>query len=579
MKATLALAAPVPPPTLPAQTPRRAADVLVDLLAEAGVEVVFGLPGGVISPVFDALLDSPIQTVTTRHENGALFAAAGYAHTTGKLGVAIVTSGPGALNALTGLASAWSDGLPVLLLAGEVPRPAQGKGVLQDGSSLGLNLLTMARPVSKLALEVPRAEQLPHLVRRAIAAALAGRRGPVVLSLPMDVTTAPIATPRLAGEVQESAILPGAVIDEVAELLSRAERPLILAGSGLRDRRAPFPGSPALLRAVAERLACPVATTPKAKGVFPEDHPLALGVFGLGGHHSARAYLEDGIDVLLALGTSLGDLATDGFSPLLKPSRALVHIDLDGRQLGRSYAPTHGLVAEAGRFLAELELRLIAVAPPERPTFDNGVVRHTLPSSPRRDRMAPQDAIEELQAILPSETIFTVDSGEHFLFATHFLKLTHPDAFVVMSGLGAMGQSLGAALGAALGNPGRPVAALVGDGCFAMNAFEIATAASLALPLRIFVFNDGGLVMVENGHEAVYGRRPRYQTGPLDIGRIATGLGAASFVAAQPGDLAARVDLLRTHHGPVVADLCIDPAIRLPKKDRMGAFAPPRPTT
>lgn len=555
--------------SLPRGTKRRAADVLVDMLAEAGVEVVFGLPGGVISPVHDALLDSPIRCVTTRHESGALFAAAGYARSTGKLGVALVTSGPGALNALTGLASAWCDGIPLLLLVGEVPRPAQGKGVLQDGSAHGLNLVAMASQVSKLAAEVPRAEQLPHLLSRAMTAALTGRRGPAVLTLPMDVSTAVITPPRCAGAMRLETTLPTAELDEVLRLFSQAARPLILAGSGVRGGRAP-----ALLRGVAERLRCPVATTPKGKGVFPEDHPLALGVFGLGGHPSVRSYLEPGIDLLLALGTSLGDLATDRFTPHLQGSGAFIHVDIDPGQIGKSYAPTHALAADAAVFLSGLERRLAASWQVFGNGFQGGIVRHALPPSTARDRLAPQEVLAEIQAILPADTLYTADSGEHFLFATHYLEINHPDAFLVMSGLGSMGQSIGAAIGAQLAFPGRTCAAIVGDGCFAMNAFEVATAAAEGLPLRIFVFNDGCLAMVENGHETVYGRRPRYPTGPMDVCRIAAGLGAETFVSRQPGDLIAHSDLLRHHPGPVVVDVRIDPRIRLPRKDRVGAFSP-----
>ena len=239
-----------------------------------------------------------------------------------------MTSGPGALNALTGLASAWCDGLPVLLLVGDVPRPAQGKGVLQDSSSHGLSIIEMARHVTKLSAEVPRASALPHVLKRAIATAMSGRKGPVMLTLPIDVTSAEVAPPRSSGEVSLGAKLAEATLDEVIDLVRGARRPLILAGSGVRGGDAP-----AKLRHVAEVLRCPVATTPKAKGVFPETHPLALGVLGLGGHLSARRYLDASPDVVVAIGTSLGDMSTDGFSPQLQASHALIHVDIDGRQI------------------------------------------------------------------------------------------------------------------------------------------------------------------------------------------------------------------------------------------------------
>lgn len=545
----------------------RGADHLVDMLEKAGVGVVFGLPGGAISPVHDALLGRNIRVITTRHEAGAMFAAAAYARATGKLGVVAVTSGPGVLNSMTGLGTAWCDGVPVLLLVGEVPRSAHGKGVLQDGSSHGLQIVEMARHVTKLSVEVPSASALPHLVRRAIATAMSGRRGPVMMTLPLDVTTAQVTPPRVGGSITMGGFVATEILDEVVALLHGARRPLILAGSGVRGS-----GAPARLRTIAELLGCPVATTPKGKGVFPESHPLSLGVLGLGGHPSTRAYLEKGTDLVIAIGTSLGDMSTDGFSPLLQAA-ALVHVDIDARQLGKSYSPTHAIVAAAADFLGGLADRLGTPghATP-RPSLGTGVVRHQLPSSTTPGLIASHDAITTIQDLLANDTIFTADSGEHFLFAAHYLRTNHPDAFLVMTGLGSMGQSIGAAIGAQLGNPGRTVAAICGDGCFAMNAFEIATAVQEKLPIRVFVFNDQRLGMVEHGHLTVYGRQPSYSTNPLDVCLVARGLGARTLRVTTIDELVAAGELLRTADGPVVIDVAIDPDIHLPKVDRVAAM-------
>ena len=553
--------------TVPRVEAVRGADLLVDMIEEAGADVVFGLPGGAISPVHDALIDSRMRVITTRHESGAMFAAAAYARATGKLGVVAVTSGPGVLNAMTGLATAWCDGVPLLLLVGEVPRAAHGKGVLQDGSSHGLQIVEMARHVSKLALEVPRPSALPHLLRRAIVTALSGRRGPVVMTLPLDVMTSKLHAPRTGGSVTMGGLVAGELLDEVATLLATARRPLILAGNGARSD-----GAPTRLRAVAERFGCPVATTPKGKGVFPEDHPLALGVLGLGGHVSALDYLATGVDVVVAIGTSLGDMATNGFAPQLQGSRALVHIDIDARQVGKSYSPTHAIVASAADFLGGLAERDAEVAPRPRPTA--GVVRQKLASTKRPHMIAPQDALAELQSFAPHDTIYTVDSGEHFVFAVHYLRTTSPDSFIVMTGLGSMGQSIGAAIGAQLAHPSRFVTAICGDGCFAMNAFEIATAVAERLPIRVLVFNDQRLNMVEKGHAIVYGRRPEYPTSPMDVCAIAAGLGATTLRVDGVGQLAAAAELMLNTRGPLVVDVRIDDEIVVPKQDRIAQIAP-----
>jgi acetolactate synthase-1/2/3 large subunit len=545
----------------------RVADVLVVILEEVGVDVVFGLPGGAISPVHDALLDSRIRVITARHESGAMFAAAAHARSTGRLAVVAVTSGPGALNSMTGLATALCDGVPVLLLVGEVPRAAQGKGVLQDGSAHGLRIVEMARHVTKLAVEVPHPSALPHLLRGAITTALSGRQGPVVITLPFDITTARISPPRAGGSATTGVAIAPDLLDEIAGLAADARRPLILAGSGARMRDAP-----ARLRMVAERLGCPVATPPKGKGVFPDDHPLSLGVLGLGGHPSSRLYLEAGVDVVVAIGTSLGDLATDGFTPLLQPSRALVQVDIDARRIGRSYSPTHAVVGCAAEFLGRLGERL--AERPGRASAAGGLVRHVLSSSQEPDRIAPQDALAEIQRIAPEDAIYTVDAGDHSQFAAHYLRVNLPDAFLIMTGLGSMGPSIGAAIGVQLAHPGRFVAAIVGDGCFAMNAFEISTAVFERLPIRVFVFNDERLGMVENGHQTVYGRHPRYPTTPLDVCAIARGLGAIALQVGRIGQLEAAREVIRGAPGAVVVDVRIDPAIALPKLDRVAAMVP-----
>jgi acetolactate synthase-1/2/3 large subunit len=408
-------------------------------------------------------------------------------------------------------------------------------------------------------------------MRRAIATALSGRRGPVMLTLPLDVAAAQVAPPRTSGEIVLDARIPEPTLDEIVDLVSTARRPLILAGSGVRAA-----GAPARLRSVAEALRCPVATTPKGKGVFPETHPLALGVLGMGGHLSARRYLDSRPDVVVAIGTSLGDMATDGFAPQLQAPRALVHVDIDSRQIGKSYAPTHAIVAPAAALLAGLEERLENTRRAPAPPLT--VQRHALPRSAGLGRIAPHDAIRDIQQVLPRDAIFTVDSGEHFLFAVHYLEIEQPDAFVVMTGLGSMGQSIGAAIGAQLAHPHRMVAAICGDGCFAMNAFEIATAVAERLPIRVFVFNDGRLGMVENGHEKVYGRRPHYPTGPLDVCEVARGLGAEVVRVAGTGDLGRAATTLRETPGPVVVDVRIDHRIVLPRRDRIVAMTPPSAT-
>jgi acetolactate synthase-1/2/3 large subunit len=542
----------------------RAADVLVDLLVANGVELIFGLPGGPISPIHDALLDRPeVRVITTRHESGALFGACGYARTTGRLGVALVTSGPGAFNAMSGLASAYCDGLPVLLLVGEVARKNFGRGALQDGSAHGLQMVEILKRVTKSAVEVNDPARAPALLNAAIQTALQGPRGPVALTLPVDLMMQPLKMPFISRAATGATTISATAVAEARRQM-RDGRTVIFAGSGVRNGDAP-----GKLVELAERLQCPVMTTPKGKGVFPEDHPLALGVFGMAGHPSASEFVDGGIDTLLAIGTSLGELSTEGWSKALEPRRALIHVDVDERQLGRGYPCTLGIVATAESFLE----RMLQELPPSAPRRF-GVKRHVV--SEGHHLIAPQRAIAEMQEILPRDSIYTIDSGEHFTFATHFLKTVTPDGFLAMTGLGSMGQSIGAAIGVQIAKPERVVAAICGDGCFAMNAFEVATAVQERVPIIVFVMNDARLGMVEIGHAAVYGRNPDYSTSPMNVADLARALGAQAVTVERPGDLTAAQLMRLRREGPVVVDVRIDPAVRMPKKDRFAALASKR---
>jgi acetolactate synthase-1/2/3 large subunit len=556
----------VPSVATPAGT--RTADVIVDLLMAHGVDLVFGLPGGPISPIHDALLDRPeVRVITTRHESGALFGACGFARTTGRLGVALVTSGPGAFNAMSGLASAYCDGLPLLLLVGEVARKNYGRGALQDGSAYGLQMVEILKRITKSTVELYDSQRAPALIHSAIQSALTGPRGPVALTLPCDMLMAPLEMPLIAHAVTAPPTIAPTAVAEARRHL-RDGRVAIFAGSGVRNGRAPE-----LLIEMAERLQCPVITTPKGKGVFPEDHRLSLGVFGMGGHPSATAFLEEGVDTLLAVGTSLGELSTEGWSPLLKPKRALIHVDVDERQLGRGYPCTLGVVAPAEVFFE----RMLAELPRQpRRTF-GGVKRHTLTEQAHKGLIAPHQALLEIQEELPRDSIYTIDSGEHFVFATHFLRTVMPDGFLAMTGLGSMGQSIGAAIGVQIARPERVVAAICGDGCFAMNAFEVATAVAERVPILVFVMNDNRLGMVELGHAAVYGRKPSYPTSPMNVADVARALGAQALTVERPGQIAAAELLAMRRSGPVVVDVRIDPSVRMPKKDRFATLAQKRP--
>ncbi len=546
---------------------RRIADQVIDALIRAGVTTVFGVPGGAVVPFFDALYDQPgVRLVCPKHEAGAMFAAAGFARTSGRLTAVFVTSGPGLLNALNGLATAHLDGAPVLLIAGDVSTNLAGRHSLQDGSSHGINVKAVTASLSLASFDVPNAGAAMPMVHQAIAIATSGRCGPVVLNFPLDVASAVhreakwTSTPRppLAAKADE--------IHEIAEALSRATRPLILAGSGVRR------GDGAeKLRLLAEHFQVPVMTTPKGKGVFPESHPLSLGVYGHGGHVSSAKYLETGVDVLLVVGSSLSDPATNGWTELLRRPTVFAQVDVDPMLIGRNYAPTHVLIADC----AQVMPALAAAAPPKSTRAVHGVVHQRSPQEHRvgdSGLITPERALHELSSELPDDTIFTVDIGEHLIFATHYLRTTRPDGFLAMTGLASMGTSIAGASGAQLAQPKRKVVAVCGDGCFLMAVADVATAAQEGLPIIVAVLNDERYGMVELGTAALYGRTREYPIGPVDITTTARGLGASVATVRAPDEIGAAIQDLWRPDRPLVVDIRIDRSSKMAKSKRFESL-------
>lgn len=546
----------------------RTADVIVEILQAHGVEVVFCLPGGMISPVVDALHASPIKTIVAKHEANAVFMAIGHARVSGKVGVVVVTSGPGLTNTLTGVSSARLDSVPLLVLAGEVHRDAQGKGALQEGSAHHLNLVQAFRPVTKYAAEIPRSGAAAPMVLRALATATSGRHGPVLLTVPINVSSDRISVPMYSQSVRTTFDVDTDAIERAALELGRSQRKVIFAGSGVR-----FGRGAELLLTVAERLQCAVMTTPKGKGVFPEDHPLHIGVFGMGGHASTKAFLEQGVEVVLAIGTSLGDLQTNSWSPLLNPSRTFIHVDIEASSIGRAYRTHLAVTAPAEVFLERL-LDNLPMGIRVRQSY--GIERYFGAGAPRvgeRGLICPAQAVLELQALLPEDTIFTVDSGEHYFFATHMLETTRSDAFIVMTGLGAMGSSVGAAIGAAIASPDRRACVICGDGGYAMMASELETAVEHGIPIIVVVLNDHALGMVKLGHQALFSRSPSFAIRNMDVVEMARAVGCHALRVTGPGDMEAADSLVRGGERPVVIDVQIDPTIVMPKNNRFETLA------
>lgn len=549
---------------------RRVADLLADTLERLGVEVVFALPGGAIASLLDALTDhTAIRVVCSRTEAGATFAAAAHARYSGRPGVVLVTSGPGAINAMTGLASAQLDGLPLIVITGDVPRTNVGRNAMQDGSAHGLDIASVARSLCARVFNITRPDSAEAAFVLAYQTAMSPRRNAVFISIPMDVAATPSAgtgfTDAWHTQSTETFVVNSAEVANAATLLTEAKHPLIVVGSGARHG-----SGPETVQRLAEHFDTPVVTTPKAKGAFPEDHHLSLGVFGHGGHPSAIAYVEEGPDVVMVLGSSLGEAATNGWEAKLG-GESLVQVDVDATQFGRAYRPRIALLGT----IENIGARLIGSCDPVIRSRRYGGL-HTFSDAATHetgtDRVSPQRAIHELQQALGENTIFTSDIGEHLMFATHYLRVNQPDGYMAMTGLASMGTSVAAAVGIKLATRTRNVAAICGDGGFVMSVGDVITAATEKLGFVIAVLNDERYGMVELGLNALFGRTRTYPLGPVDIATIANGCGAEAHVIRQPGEIAALDILERLAHVPIVLDIRIDPSVRMPRSKRFESL-------
>lgn len=538
----------------------RVADRIVEALVRIGVDSVYGIPGGAISPIYDALLACPrIRVVHVRHETNAVFMAIGHARQRSSLPCVLVTSGPGVTNALTGLAAAHAEGVPLLLLAGEVPKSRTGRFALQDGGPEALDIVHLLRSVTRHAAAVT---QPGHAVVQITDAARRARalRGPVFLSLPLDVAVMDTATTTYAVSLPPPRAPNAASLAAATAALRSARRPLVVVGSGARR------SADAVRRFVA-RFHLPTMTSPKAKGIVSETEPHNLGVFGYGGHPSTAQWLaRNPPDVVLALGCGLGETSTNGWAPALQASGTMIQVDLDPARFGRNYRVDVGLECDVGVATEALSDGLDDRAPWTLPL--GGIDHFEIAESDDPSAgLAPAHVIETLQECLPPETAYTADIGEHLLFAIHYLRITRPDQFLTSMAFGSMGSGIGSAIGLQLVSPKRRVVAICGDYGFQMYGMDLATCVQERIPVTFVVMNDARMRMVEAGLDRIYGRGLAMDGPRIDFAAVARAHGAHADTVTTRDEL--RAALVPQHDDlPHVLDVRIDPGARFPLNAR-----------
>lgn len=543
------------------------AELLLAYLKNEGVRAVFGLPGGPLSPLFDALYHEPsIRTISARHEGGAAFMALGYARVSGRLGTCFVTTGPGATNAITGVAAAQADCLPLLAVTAQVATATFGRGSIQDSYDR-LDLVGMLKSITKMSVMVAHPHNFTMTIRQAIRQTMSGRRGPAHVNLPTDFMKRRVPwelTPPRAYRPVSRPFDRDAVRQAAAEL-SSARKPAILAGNGvnLGDARAE-------LLELAEYFGIPVATTPKGKGAFPENHPLALRVFGTASSPwSEKVLLEEEVDVLFVIGSSLHESSTQGWESRLAPSRCLLHLDIEPSVLGRNYPVGVPLVGDIKTTLRELLFQLRRL--PERggAPDEERLRRLKRETPPLLDEEAacsnavpirPQRLMRALNDALPDDAIIFLDSGNNTLWGTHYLNASGRNVFVHNWGdFGAMGFGVAAAIGGKVAAPERAVVAIVGDGAFAMNGMEVATAVAYGIPVVWVVLNDSRLNAVHHGQSLLYeGRTIGCDFPRMDLAKVAQGLGADGLRVVEPAAIAPALRAALASGRPTVLDVWID---------------------
>jgi acetolactate synthase-1/2/3 large subunit len=550
---------------MPAE-PITGAEIVIRALIDQGVDVVFGYPGGAVLPIYDALFkQNRLRHILVRHEQGAVHAAEGYARSTGRVGVVLVTSGPGATNAVTGLTDALMDSIPVVCLTGQVPTHLIGNDAFQEADTTGIT-----RPCTKHNYLVKDVGELSRLLHEAFYVARSGRPGPVVVDLPKDVL---FASTQYAGPEpgQHKSYRPQltpdpARIAEAAALIAAARRPLFYGGGGLVNSG---PEACARFTRLVRETDAPCTLTLMGLGVFPASDPHFLGMVGMHGTYEANMAMHD-CDVMVAVGSRFDDRVTgrlDAFSPGAKK----IHIDIDASSINKNVHVDVPILGDAGQALAAILAQL-----PKAKTRTDGAARAEWwrqietwrardclsYDKDRRDLIKPQYAIERLYALTRERDVYvTTEVGQHQMWAAQFFKFEEPNRWMTSGGLGTMGYGLPAAVGVQIAHPEALVIDIAGEASILMNIQELSTVAQYRLPLKVFILNNQYMGMVRQWQELLHGGRysESYTAALPDFVKLADAFGAFGRRVEDPAELDAAIrEMLETPRA-VILDIAVDP--------------------
>ncbi|WP_184836891.1 acetolactate synthase large subunit [Allocatelliglobosispora scoriae] len=560
------------PATAAATTPQAApipvtgAQSLVKSLEALGVDVMFGIPGGAILPAYDPIFDSTVRHILVRHEQGAGHAATGYAQATGRVGVCLATSGPGATNLVTPIADAYMDSVPLVAITGQVPRPSIGTDAFQEADIQGITL-----PITKHNYLVQTPEEIPRILAEAFHLAGTGRPGPVLVDIPKDVLTAQTTfswPPTLELPGYRPTLHPhGKQIREAARLITAAKRPVLYVGGGVLKA-----GATEALKQLAELTGAPVVTTLMALGAFPDSHPQHLGMPGMHGTVAAVYGLQKA-DLIVALGARFDDRVT-GKLESFAPEAQIVHADIDPAEIGKNRAADVPIVGDAKHVIEELVTALAAFDDTARARLAEwwsqlDELRTTYPlgwDESADGTLSPHYVISRIGAIAGPDSIYVAGVGQHQMWASQFIKFEKPNTWLNSGGLGTMGYAVPAAMGAKVGRPDTVVWAIDGDGCFQMTNQELATCALEGIPIKVAIINNGNLGMVRQWQTLFY--QERYSNTDLgthkhripDFVKLAEALGCVGMRCESAADVDGVIEAaMAINDAPVVVEFVVGP--------------------
>ena len=525
----------------------KGARILIEELIRQGVDTVFGYPGGAVLNIYDELYQSRdrIHHVLTAHEQGAAHAADGYARASGKVGVVIATSGPGATNLVTGIANAYLDSVPLVAITGNVATEALGRDSFQE-----VDIVSITQPVVKHNFMVKDVSELEQTIKEAFLIANSGRKGPVLIDIPKDVQVNECEYGiAVLPKMPEKAELP---YDEegVIQLLNSAKKPFIYAGGGVIAC-----GGEDYLRTLAEKLNAPVALSMMGRTAFPDSHPLSLGLVGMHGSYQA-AKVQSECDLMLAVGVRFSDRATGNLSAYTKNCK-IIHVDIDKAELGKNLSPDFSVQADVKKWMKAV---LPKLKERKNPEWWREIESYKKVNIPEKGSFHPRNILETLRRFTKDDTVVATDVGQHQMWTAQYYRFEKPGTFLTSGGLGTMGYGLGAAIGACLAKNKEETVLITSDGSFSMNCNELCTAVKEGLPITIVLLNNQVLGMVRQWQTAFFGER--YSATVLDRGtdfvKLIEAYGGKGFSIHKLSELEKALEERKTIAGPVLLDCHID---------------------